>query len=212
MALAHMNVKQASERADLDALLLRLSQLDGLTPDAIEHSIDRSPDFVLTVAGGEIGVEVTQSVYQEYVRGAKLHASDCPNFGVNLTNLVDRPRRRSRAEILRSMLSGRPQWQRVDLGMIAWKTKIGASLLSKRRALNRPSYRIFQKNWLLIHDTPCLPDYREHFDFASRYLVELFTESGTFKRDFDCVFVHSHLFLFRWSQGALDWNYDRPVG
>lgn len=96
--------------------------------------------------------------------------------------------------------------------MIEWKNKIGASLLAKRRALNRPSYQTFRENWLLIHDTSGLPDYPEHFTLACRHLDELFLKPGTFPRDFDCVFIHSHLFLFRWAKGALDYSYDNHEG
>jgi hypothetical protein len=198
-----MSAKQVIERADLDALLRRLSQLKEPAARVIEHRSQKSPDFIIEVAGERIGVETTRSVYQEYVRALKLQARD--NSWIHLTHLVDRPRRRSTSEIRSSMSSGLlAPWKRVDQSMIEWEHKVGVALLSKRRALNRPSYQIFGKNWLLIHDTPGLPDYREHFDHACRHLSELFSKSSPLSRDFDCVFVHSHLFLFRWMSGALD--------
>src|SRR5208283_5738809 len=101
-----MNAKQAIERADLDALLRRVSQLECLTPTAIEHSAQTSPDFIIELAGEKIGVEATRSVYQEFVRAMKLQARDCPNSWVNLTHLEDRPRRRSTPEVRSSVLSG----------------------------------------------------------------------------------------------------------
>jgi hypothetical protein len=96
--------------------------------------------------------------------------------------------------------------------MIEWKDKVGASLLAKRRALNRPSYRTFGENWLLIHDTPGLQDYPEHFALACQHLSELLAEPVPFACDFDCVFIHSHLFLFRWTRGTLDYSYDKHEG
>jgi hypothetical protein len=208
-----VNAKQIIERADLDALLLRLSQLKEPVASLIEHRSQKSPDFIIEVGGERIGVETTRSVYQEYVRALKLQARDCANSWVNLTHLVDHTRRRSTSEIRGSMLSGLlAPWKRVDQSMMEWEKKIGASLLAKRRTLNGRSYEVFRKNWLLIHDTPGLPDYPEHFALACQHLGQLLSKSPPFSRDFDSVYVHSNLFLFRWMAGALDYSYNRHEG
>jgi hypothetical protein len=208
-----MTAKQSIERADLDSLLRRLAQLEEFTPISIHHRKQESPDFILELAEETIGLEATRSVHQEYVRAMKLQARECPKSWVNLTHLRDRSKRRSSAEIHGSMLSGlSAPWKRVDQSMMEWKDKIGASLLAKRRALNRPNYQTYGQNWLLIHDTPGLPDYPGHIEFACQHLSELFREPAPVARDFDCVFVHSHLLLFRWTKDGLDYNYDKHEG
>lgn len=208
-----MTAKQAIERADLDALLRRLLELEGTTPTVVEHSTQKSPDFIIELAGETIGVEATRSVNQEFVRAMKLQARDCPNSWVNLTHLIDRPARRSNRQILGSMLAGfSVPWKRVDQSMIEWKDKIAASLLAKRRALNRPGYRTFGQDWLLIHDTPGLPDYPEQVTLACQHLNDLFLAPASFVHDFDCVFIHSHLLLCRWTKGLLECSYDKHKG
>jgi hypothetical protein len=198
-----LNAKKRVERGDLNALLARLSQLDDCTPSSISDS--ERPDFIIVIAGKDIGVETTRSVRMECVRALKIQAEKSPNCWVNLTYLNDRLPRRSNSDLARNMSGGAilQRWSPVQTRMLNWKCKIASALQSKREKLCQPGYQVFPENWLLIHDFPPLPVDRLIFDLARSHLNHLLASPTTLTRDFDKVFIHSGEWLFRWFRNSL---------
>ena len=71
-----MELRKHIERSQIEALFQRLQRLHERVPDTIEAA--ESPDFILRFGEERVGLEVTRSVWQEYVRGSKLHDSLYP--------------------------------------------------------------------------------------------------------------------------------------
>ena len=170
-------------------------------PNSIVAS--EKPDFIITSAGKKTGIEITRAVSQEYVRAQKLHVSECLSSWIDLTHLKDGETRRSKKEILASIMNLSSQWKRTEKSTLEWKDKIAKALKSKRKKYNQSDYQIFDENWLLIRDDPPLPALDLMEGRARRNLQALFLESSGVARDFDIVFVHSGQYLFRWHKGEL---------
>jgi hypothetical protein len=122
------------ERENLDAFLEHFAELDESMPTSVAHA--DKPDFILTFPDKAVGVEVTRSVAQEFVRAERLQAIHSPSSWINLTYLNDGDRRRSDAEIAASAFG--MGWQPVEIGNRHWKAKITRSINTKRQKLNRP--------------------------------------------------------------------------
>ncbi len=187
---------------DLDVFLRYLDRLDNFVPASISFS--EKPDFIITKSGRKIGIEHTRWVYQEWVRANKLHAAECPELSIQLTNLKDGKSRRTNEQLLESMTSFEASWKNSEYCHLDWKNKIAATLESKRKKFIQTDYQLFDENWLLIHDVPSLPNNLYTKEWSSRYLNNLFLETLSVSRDFDSVYVHSGNYLFRWYQKGLD--------
>ena len=207
-----MEFRKTIERSHINTLLKRLARLRDPMPAPIEEA-DR-PDFILHYGEERVGLEVTRSVDQELVRANILRDRRWPAEWILTTNLVDGPRRRSNHEILEEALSvnDEPPWKGCDQEMRDWQAKIARSLAAKREGLNRPGFRHFERNWLLIYDQPGLGDDPFTYDEAPRHFAELFSSPPKCQTDFDAVFVLSCRYLFRWHQNQLSWHYDRTRG
>lgn len=201
-----MASKKKTERFHLESLFQRLAKLEHKLPDSVEET--ERPDFVLRFANEQIGLEVTSSVYQEYVRGNKLHDSQCPTEWTFTTNLLDRPLRRSNDEILADMFNEDSAWKNCDQDMRDWQEKVARSLATKRQKLNQSGFRLFDKNWLLICDEPGLANDTFTYDRAWRHLIALFSAPREHPRDFDTVFLLSKRYLFSWRPNELSLDYD----
>jgi hypothetical protein len=197
--------KKDIERFHVDALLKRLTKLGYSHPDSIEFS--ERPDFILQISGERIGLEATRAVFQEYVRGAILHDTECPNAWVVTTNLMDGPKRRSNDEVVADMLNICSDWKDSEQDMKDWREKISRSLNAKREKLNQPGFQRFPKNWLLIYDEPGLESDTFTCDRACRHLAGIFSARPQIPRDYDTVFLLSHRYLFRFHDGKLSLNY-----
>lgn len=194
-----MDEKQKIERLDLDTFLACLAVLENFRPSLIEHQ--DKPDFIITVtsAGKKIGVETTRSVYQEVVRAMKsFRFTECRDSLMNLTHLKDGEKRRSKDDLLASVTNFSSPWKKSEESASEWKNKIARALTIKRQKLNQAGFRSFDENWLLIHDEPRLPNQNLVQYRAERDLNALFLEPSGVARDFDRVFIHSGLNLFRW--------------
>jgi hypothetical protein len=202
--------KKSIERVDLNALLSCLARLDKFQPSSIDHK--DKPDFIISNAGKNIGVETTRAVSQEMVRARKLHFSECPNLWIDVTHLKDRELRRSNKELLASMTNPLPQWKKSKESALEWKNKIAKVLRSKRKKYNRIDFQKFDKNWLLITDDPPLPASDLWKARAERHLNALFREPIGVAYDFDTVFVCSGQFLFRWRNQELHLADTKLVG
>lgn len=198
-------MKKQIELSQLKDLLKRIELLGYDMPSEI---IDNErPDFIATVAGQRIGIETTTSVYQEYVRGSKLHFEQRPNSCIVTTHLQDRDKRRSNEELLGDMLNLNSGWKNSQQVMHDWCGKIAFTLESKRNKLTKPGFQHFDQNWLLIYDEPGLANDTFTCDHACRCVAALFAAPFTGVRDFDTVFILSGRYLFRWHEQKLALNY-----
>lgn len=199
-----MGSKKYRERADLDALLRRLGELESFRPDSIVHT--DKPDFIITAQDRVIGVETTRSEPEEYFRALHIQATKFPERWVNTTHFKSRQTRRTNQELERSMgvnallQPGRSP----ETGMLEWVERIQAALNSKRLKFNQADYRKSEENWLLIHEHFALPNDEFTRQRAEQLLTNLFLTPTPVARDFDAVFVHSGDLLFRWQNGALE--------
>lgn len=198
-------MKKRIESHQLEDLLERITALGYEMPSDITTS--ERPDFIVTIAQKRIGIETTASVYQEYVRGSKLHFEQCSNSCIVTTHLQDREQRRSNDELLGDMLNLHSAWKDSEQAMCDWRDKIASRLDSKRSKLSKPGFQHFDQNWLLIHDEPGLANDAFTHDRACRHLAALFAAPFTGARDFDTVFLLSDRYLFRWHEQQLSLNY-----
>ena len=207
-----MDAKKQIECSQIEALFQRLQKLRQRMPDSIEEA--ESPDFILSFGEERVGLEVTRSVWQEYVRGSKLHDALYPAEWVMTTNLMDGSRRRSNEEITTEMLNSGEDapWRSCEQEMTDWRDKIARSLSAKRERLNQPTFQSCGKNWLLIYDQPGLANDTFTFDRACRHLAGLFAAPTMFRSDFDAVFLLSRRYLFRWREDELSLHYDQAAG
>jgi hypothetical protein len=194
-----------NERAELDALLKRLFELDGIMPGLIVH--DDKPDFRITMPNRIIGVETTRLNYQEQFRAQKLHTSEFPRSWANLTGLKDHQPRRSNEKIIESV-NRHPTDPSIASKkscevMSDWKDRVEAILERKRQKFNQSDYQIFDENWLLIHHGP--PSQIDVYtqSLAQQHLNVIFNKPAKVNRDFDVIFIHSGGFLFRWRERKL---------
>ena len=199
---------KATERANCDALLNRLRDLDGFVPDSIADS--EKPDFILKVGRKTIGLEATLGVEGEYIRATKQQQIVCRQESIIITNLKDREPRRTNQEIVDEMLDTDGSWRDISMeGMTAWLGKVSKALDSKRTKLNQPDFQLFDENWLLIYDFPFLANDVLARDQASQLLAGLFVKVPTADKDFDTIFIYSGRYLFRWSENKLVLNHKR---
>lgn len=199
-----MDLKKAIERADLQLFIDRLKVIDRISPDAIVA--DERPDFVLTIDCRCVGLETTRSVYQEYVRGEKIHAERGP-FMANTTHLRDTALRRSNDEIHASLSSITSRWKPQEEYLTDWIEKIERRLCAKRQNYNQPGFQIFAENWLLIHDSPGLSRDEPTRDGAIQRLQHLLAQPSNVQRDFDVIFVQSDRHWFRWRRPQLCYHF-----
>lgn len=203
-------MKKRIESRHLDILLKRITRLGYDIPSDITES--ERPDFVITLAGQRIGIEVTVSMYQEYARALKLHYECCPNVCIVTTNLQDLDTRRSNDELLSDMLNLNSNWKDSEQDMHHWRDKIASTLERKRAKLAKPGFQLFDQNWLLIHDEPGLANDTFTHDRACRHVEALFSVPYAGTRDFDTVFLFSDRYLFRWHQQQITLNYSTDNG
>jgi hypothetical protein len=206
-----MELRKHIERSQIETLFQRLQRLRERMPDTIEAA--ESPNFILRFGEGGVGLEVTRSVSQEYVRGMKLHDSQYPAEWVITTNLTDKSRRRSNDEITAEMLNSGEDapWKSCEQEMADWRDKIARSLSAKRERLNQPTFQKYSKNWLLIYDQPGLPNDTFTHERAPRYLDGLFAAPSKHDLDFDSIFLLSRRYLFRRRENKLLWHYDKAA-
>ncbi|MFN8005449.1 MAG: hypothetical protein U0V70_00170 [Terriglobia bacterium] len=162
------------------------------------------PDFVLTHHGQEIGLEVTESVFQEYRRGEKLHFSLAPDCCVTTTNLWDRPERRSNGALMQEMLLGEyAPWQPVSEYLGNWKAKVGASFRPKLTKLNQAGFRRYAQNWCLIFDDPPLDSHELDYNRSEKLLLEVLLTEPAAAISFDRLFLLSGDIWFWWQHHQL---------
>jgi hypothetical protein len=201
--LPPMDQRKESERWYVDELFRRLR----LKPHAFE--IGERPDFTFVQNGKQIGLEVTCAVYQELARAVKMQIEERSGEGMVISSLKDGARRRSNREIAADAfsLSDEPASQSCDDEMREWAEKIALALEAKRERLNRPGFRLFHENWLLIYDHPGLGNdgltYREAPEAVSR----LFAARSAHRSEFEAVFIVSGRYLFRGRAGQVSWRY-----
>ena len=199
-------MKKRIESHQLESLIKRITKLGYEQPsDVKEHE---RPDFVLTISGRRIGVEVTAAVYQEHVRAQKLHIQRCPTECVNTTNLQDRDPRRSNDELMSEMLKPNGTFKDSEQDMCDWRDKVATALERKRAKLGHPDFQLFHQNWLLIHDEPGLANDRFTCDRAWQHAAALFSVPFVGARDFDTTFLLSNRYLFHWHQQVLSLHYE----
>jgi hypothetical protein len=203
---------QRIERSDLEAFLARLEHSDG--PKASNIMPRDRPDFRVTVAGADIGVEISRNVPQEVMVALRLQASDHPNSWVNLTHLADRDGMRRGREVIRGVsLSIESEWKPSMQRWREWKEKNAHVITKKRRRLNTPGFEKYSRNWLLVVDCLGLLDVSD-YEQATRCLAEIFSTPCPDAEDYDVIYVHSEQLLFRYASGELhcdfDCNWRRP--
>ena len=191
------------ERQCLDSLLNRLISIEYLSSlPAVKD--DEKPDFILN---DEIGVEVTVSTEQEYIRGGKLHDKEpFPRVAVT-SNLVDKGRRRSNDEIRRAMFGSLSGFRDAVVVLEEWVSRASTALETKRKKLNKPGFSQFPKNWLLMYDRPPV-----HLDEATiglglSLIGDVLTSKIETGRDFDAVFLYSNRNLFYRDENGFRHNF-----
>jgi hypothetical protein len=189
------------EAYQLEILLTRITTLGYSVPSGVTES--ERPDFFVTIDGHRIGIETTESVYQEYVRGSKLQSKPYRD----MTHLQDRDRRRPNDELLFDMLNLNSEWKDSEQVMRDWRDKVASTLERKRAKLAKPGFQLFDQNWLLICDMPGLADDMFTYDRACCHAAAIFEAPFAGSPDFDTVFVLSGRYLFRWDQQKLTLNY-----
>lgn len=193
-----------SERKDLNALLECLFKAEHFAPDLVVES--EKPDFIIEHQGRKIGIETTRAVAEEFVRAFKVQAAKHPLLWMNISNLKNRSTRRSNKDLENSMGSNGllQPWRQTVIVLEERKQKISKVLNSKRQKLNQKDFQRFDENWLHIYDYPPLPDYECDLEIMVEHIGNLLSEPTIYTKDFDCVFIHSGKFLFRWRNGALE--------
>ena len=202
-----MDQKKKVERAYVNALFNRLAKL-GSAPRVLEER--ERPDFAALIENQRIGLEVTCSVYQELVRAEKLQAITFPDETINITNLVDRPKRRSNSEILGEMFyeGDEPAWKSCEDEKRDWRHKVEVALGAKRECLNTRGFQQYEKNWLLIFDYPGLSNDTVTFEWAPRVISQVFFTPSSYPLDYDAVFLLSRRYLFRRRGREFAWHYE----
>ncbi len=202
-----MSHKKNIERFHVDDLLTRITKLGYSMPISIADS--ERPDFILTYADGQIGLETTRSVYQEYVRAGKLQDQKFPQEFIVITNLKDGQSRRSNDDIVSDMFDFEGPWNNCENHIRDWRDKVAASLKSKREKLNGSGFQILPRNWLLIYDDPPLGNDVFTYERACRHLLWVFHQASGVAKEYDAVFVLSHRYLFRWDKDKLSIHYQK---
>jgi len=107
-----------------------------------------------------------------------MQMEEYPNGAMIISNLRDGPRRRSKSEIAADAfsMSDEPAWQSCEDEMREWHDKIAWALEAKRERLNRPGFRRFQENWLLIYDHPALANDHLTYNDALNSVSHVFSD------------------------------------
>ncbi len=200
-----MQIKKQIELHQLNELFKRIAALSYEEPSDIIES--ERPDFVVTISGQRIGVEVTRSIYEEHGHASALHSKYCPDHCIITTHLHDRGQRRSKDELLSEILDLNSKWKDSEQDMRDWRDKVASSLERKRAKLSKSGYKLFDKNWLLIYDEPGLANDSFTYDRACRYAAAIFATPYASHLDFDTVFLLSKRYLFRWHDQKLSLDY-----
>ena len=197
-----MSDTQQAEKVFVKKLLTRLKSLDpGLIVEVVEF--DDRPDAVLNLNDSQIGLEVTRCASREQIRGEKMHRNDFPNLCVSPTEVPDGPDNRSRDEIARDMSDFSRPWKNSNELLNNWGNQVYNLIAGKRDKLNRPGFRLFPQNWLLLHDEPGIFDV-PHIANPSLEVLKLVLKSNpALPHNFNTVFILSWDFLFRFQNGGL---------
>jgi hypothetical protein len=156
-------------------------------PLSLEHR--ERPDFLLFIGPTQVGVEVTESVSEQYVAYSKLAEREFPDvwlqpghfrFGAPKIT-VDQMR-----FLLGQTQFTSPPWEG-DSPEREWASKIYSVIDSKLTKLEKPDFSKFDENWLAIYDNLPLP-YIE-LDKALRFLHPMLETCWSCNPAFTLVFI-----------------------
>jgi hypothetical protein len=116
------------------------------------------PDFRLNVRGTLVGVEVTESVSQDFARFDALRQNES-NLAVVDTSLFRPGMPRRSTQELREILNTRPHGEgwAGEGAERDWAHAIEATVLAKAEVATKPGFTLFARNWLLVYDNWSLP-------------------------------------------------------
>jgi hypothetical protein len=116
-----------------------------------------SPDIVCTWPAKTVGVELTISNHWTEMRAREIAAEDPRVQGrtTTWTGFRDGPTKQTKNAIRESVvqnLLGRGQWDKSEEVDYAAVEKMLAAIAKKTEKLNRPHYRCFHENWLVVSE------------------------------------------------------------
>ena len=142
------------------------------------------PDVSFILDEITIGLEITQAVEEELKRAENL-IEKTPSNGPLIYNpdeFYDRGRKRTKAELLRSVGSPIQRYQPLGKSDTRWRENVVTAINSKREKLNNDGFTKHQRNWLLIWS------YNFSLDANSPVALNGFTECEVFKNSLDYDF------------------------
>lgn len=147
------------------------------------------PDFLLTIDGDEVGIEITESTSADCSRYASIAAEEFPNALLEPAHFRWGAPRRSNEEMRR--LLGQRRLTSAGWGGEAmerdWSLFLFHSIKRKIERLSRPGYSVFSQNWLAVYDNT--PTHAVELDRALLLLQELIEPIWAGRPHFDEIYV-----------------------
>lgn len=194
----HVPLRSEGRDTDHCEIYSIVGMLNTLPPHELSYPVqvvhrDR-PDFLLRTATHQIGVEVTEAVSENTASMDKLRESepdltgskdDDPQFYFPRKAVLGE--KRIYAAVLRDMIrANNPGSDWVGDGAKEWAEAMAHVVTSKVEKANKPGFKSFTQNWLLIYDNWDEPGRRR--DLADESLLHMLREISIFPT-FDRVLV-----------------------
>ena len=145
-----------AERYACALLLATLPRSTWAFPLCVEH--DDRPDFVIVDAGVRIGVEHTEVVPENHARESVLRETGPGPDVYFIRPAVPGEPRKSTARLRRQIADDAPGNAWVgDSPERQWAGAVGYFVARKTAAAQRPGFRLFERNWLLLYEQWPLP-------------------------------------------------------
>lgn len=180
--------KQQTERWTICRLLSTLAQTDKLEFPITAVHRDR-PDFLIQVENTSIGVEVTESIFQQFAAFSALAEQEYPNALLELAHFRwDSPKREvAEMRVLLSQSRLTSDGWAGDHPEREWARFIQSAVNTKLEKLAASEFEKFDRNWLAIYDNLPLPHI--NLEDAIAHLRPLLESCWSRQPTFDALLV-----------------------
>lgn len=157
-------------------------------PLALTHS--DKPDFVLAMAGGDVGIEHTEAVPENVARADFLRAKQDLGPDVYfMPHAVPGEPRKTAAQLHSEIEADTPGCGWVgDSAEREWAAAMAHCVGEKIPKVSAKGFVRYRTNWLIVYDNWPLPSVR--YGQAASHLAPILMDLGAFSV-FDAIFVHS---------------------
>jgi len=152
--------KKEVERWTACRLLAALAHTSQLSFSVSVQHEDR-PDFRILTASGEVGLEATTAMSENYAECIVLRDKEFPGALINMGRFLWGTRKMTKDEMRAMLESGKLSGPPLRDGKLEcnWASYICSCVDAKQLTLTKLEFRRYARNWLVIHDNLPLPSY-----------------------------------------------------